>query len=600
MYITMSCCVSVDKLTGGRRPMRTGDAQKVRQNLMNSLTCNVPFQSAESAAGKRYIVINHTNTTQSTSSQDQENVAAQSVSLSPNDTTPVEAHGDQILLKAHLSHPSLPEKQPTLLKLSKTQLQSVLNSISQSPSANNSIASPVVRSTEYKVTPPAGSAASLSTAQVQNNDSSQIPVLHVERKVPPTSTKERENFLVSPPDLSRLKNRKRPLEQDNRSAEQCYFDAKRPKKDADLGDPRQTGVDSEVAAITGHQQQQVVKVVNAAKPRPSPLRALHLEPEFQSPQARQSEPAAPDGQTTATSVLNPEDEDANPATLNQTQSVKVSMAAPTQTASAVGRIKPGLMRSKSASPSTFMFGSRGVGSLRSEASSIQQPQQCTYITASPSAGLISPLVGCPLTPSSITLTPTAVVSSAGYQLTPTSSFAKPIQGVVPSKGAIVNLVPHLVSSAQPGDEVTGVPVSTLSAGGTRLIARNLSAEQITALRLQQQQRQMQTQQRVLSIPVATTTTPQTQFFRLDTQTILQTPTEQQSPIVSPSVNNNNTPSTQVTPRSFFQSTPSGSLIQITTHQISPSAVSAFRVINGQTFTPIAETVAARRLALSDD
>ena len=567
--------------------MRKCEVSKAKQNLLSSLTLDAPQTSPTTgrSAIKRYVIINNSanSSTQSSvaeSESSQESTVSEAISLSPSEATAVQTQGDQILLKAQLSHPSLPDKQPTLLKLSKTQLQSVLKSMSQSPGNSNA----TVSSSDYKVTP------GLTTTQVQTQNGSQVQLLHASKKQVNTGS-EGQGFLVSPPDVSRVRNRKRPLEEESSIAEECYFDAKRPKKDVDSisSESRQSPpVDSEVAAINSSHL--LNKVVNSSKPRPSPLRALHLEPEFQS--SKQSLTSAPVEVCSTQSV----------AALSQPQQITVShtMAAPTQVPPGIAKHRPGLLRSKSASPSTFMFGGRGVGSLKSEASTVQV-QPCTYISP---GGIISPVNS--ITHSRITA---QVISTDGYQITPTSSI-RPSRNIMPSSGAILNLVPHLQSNAVQEAEgttqsVTNIPVSTLTAGGPRILTRKLSADQIMALRARQNQ--------VVSVPVAATSNmqAQTQFFRVDTQGILRTPTQQQqqqfaSQIISPSLNNT-TPSTQLTaPTSFFQSTPSGSLIRITTHQISPSdlgqqqgsAVSAFRVVNGRTFTPIAETVTARRLTLS--
>ena len=573
--------------------MRKSDVSKAKQNLFSNLTSGSPQTSpiVDGTAIKRYVIINNSENSSSQSSatdaeSSQESNVSEAISLSPSEATPVQTQGDQILLKAHLSHPNLPDKQPTLLKLSRTQLQSVLKSMPNSPGSS-------VSSSDYKVT---SSSSGLATTQVQNQNGSQMQVLHATKQV--NSGSEVQDFLVSPPDVTGIRKRKRVVEEES-SAEECYFDAKRPKKDVEASSTetrRSPPVDSEVAAINSSHL--LNKVANGSKPRPSPLRALHLEPEFQS--SKQS-PASTAVQANST----------QPSPTVSQSSIPLTMAAPTQVPPGMVKHRPGLVRSKSASPSAFMFGGRGVGSLQSETSNVQA-QPSTYISASP-GGIISPLNGCAITPvNSIAPGITAqVISTDGYQITPTSSI-RPSRNIVPSSGAILNLVPHLqANSAQEGEStsqrVTSIPVSTLTNGGTRILTRKLSADQITALRARQNQPQPQ----VLSVPITSNIQAQTQFFRIDTQGILQTPTQQQqqqfvSQIISPSLNNT-TPSTQLaTPRSFFQSTPSGSLIRITTHQVSPtdiaqqqgSAVSAFRVVNGQTFTPITETVTARRLTLS--
>ena len=572
---------------------------------MSSLTSDVPQTSPApgSSTVKRYFVINNAGKNDGNSNAvdldlSQESILSEAVSLSPSDATPVQADGDQILLKAHLSHPNLSDRQPTLLKLSKTQLQSVLQSMSPGSSSNNV----AVSSSDYKVKSnpvPNG----LSTAQVRMQDGRQVQVLHANKMQVQSESNVQKDFLVSPPDVSRVKGRKRPVDDDT-STEECYFNAKRPRKDVETNSEetrRSPLVDSEVAAINSSH---LNKITNAAKPRPSPLRALHLEPEFQSSQQ--------------TMVSKESNQSRSPTATVTRTSLEQSTSQLKQNAvthPSVVRHRPGLMRSKSASPSTFMFGGKGVGSLQSEPSGMY-PQSCTYVNASDS--MISPQSGISITPVNSINQPgitTRVLPSSGYQITPTSSIIRPSRNIAPSSSAIVNLVPHLQSGTTQEAEssatkVISMPVSSGSTGGTRILTRKLSADQIMALRARQNQAQPQ----VVSIQVGAMSNvhAQTQFLRIDTQGILQTPTQQQqqqlaSQIISPSMNNT-TPSTQLaTPKSFFQSTPSGSLIRITTHQISPpseltqhqgSAISAFRVVSGQTFTPITETVTARRLTLS--
>ena len=572
---------------------------------MSTLTSDVPQTSPApgSSTGKRYFIINGAGKNDGNSNAvdlnlSQESILSETVSLSPSDATPVQAEGDQILLKAHLSHPNLPDRQPTLLKLSKTQLQSVLQSMS--PSSDGTSAA--VSSSDYKVKSnpiPNG----LTTTQVQMQNGSQVQLLHASKMQVQCESYAQKDFLVCPPDVSRVKGRKRPIDYDT-NTEECYFDAKRPRKDVETNsDTRRSPLDdSEVAAINSSH---LDKITNAARPRPSPLRALHLEPEFQPSQH--------------TMVSKESNQDRSPTATVTRSSLELSTSRVQQTAAthpSVVRHRPGLMRSKSASPSTFMFGGKGVGSLQSEPSGVH-PQSCTYVNASDS--MMSPQNGITITPVNNITQPggitTRVLPSGGYQITPTSSIIRPSRNIAPSSGAIVNLVPHLQSGTTQEAESTtakviSMPVSSANTGSTRILTRKLSADQIMALRA----RQNQVQPQVVSIPVGAMSNvhAQTQFLRIDTQGILQTPTQQQqqqlaSQIISPSMNNT-TPSTQLaTPKSFFQSTPSGSLIRITTHQISPpselaqhqgSAMSAFRVVSGQTFTPITETVTARRLTLS--
>ena len=570
---------------------------------MSSLTSDAPQTSPApgSSTGKRYFINgagkNDGNSNVVDLDLSQESISSAAAALSPSDATPVQAEGDQILLKAHLSHPNLPDRQPTLLKLSKTQLQSVLQSMS--PSSDGTSAA--VGSSDYKVKSnpvPNG----LSTAQIKMQNGSQVQLLHASKMQVQSESYAQKDFLVCPPDVSRVKGRKRPMDADT-NTEECYFDAKRPRKDVEtnLGTRRSPLDDSEVAAINSSH---LDKITNAAKPRSSPLRALHLEPEFQSSQP--------------TIVSKESNQDRSPTATVTRTSLEHSTSRVQQTAAthpSVVRHRPGLMRSKSASPSTFMFGGKGVGSLQSEPSGVH-PQSCTYVNATDS--MMSPQNGITITPVNSITQPgitTRVLPSGGYQITPTSSIIRPSRNIAPSSSAIVNLVPHLQSGATQEAESTAakvisMPMSFANTGSTRILTRKLSADQITALRA----RQNQVQPHVVSIPVGTMSNvhAQTQFLRIDTQGILQTPTQQQqqqlsSQIISPSMNNT-TPSTQLaTPKSFFQSTPSGSLIRITTHQISPpselaqhqgSAMSAFRVVSGQTFTPITETVTARRLTLS--
>ena len=582
------------------------DVSKVKQNLLNSLASDVPQTSPApgSSTVKRYFVINNAgknDVNRNTADLDlsRESILSEAVSLSPSDATPVQAEGDQILLKAHLSHPNLSDRQPTLLKLSKTQLQSVLQSMSPGSSGSNV----AVSSSDYKVKSnpvPNG----LLTVPVQMQDGSQVQLLHANKTKIPSELNIQKDFLVGPPDVSRVKGRKRPVD-DETSTEECYFNAKRPRKDVETKSEETTRrsplVDSEVAAINSSH---LNKITNAAKARPSPLRALHLEPEFQSSQQTTVSKESNQGKSPTATVTR--------TSLEQSTS-QVKQNAVTHPS--VVRHRPGLMRSKSASPSTFMFGGKGVGSLQSEPAGVH-PQSCTYVNASES--MMSPQNGITITPVNSITQPgitTRVLPSGGYQITPTSSIIRPSRNIAPSSSAIVNLVPHLQSGTTQEAEgsaakVISMPVSSGSNGGTRILTRKLSADQIMALRA----RQNQVQPQMVSIPVGPMPNvhAQTQFLRIDTQGTLQTPTQQQqqqlaSQIISPSMNNT-TPSTQLaTPTSFFQSTPSGSLIRITTHQISPpseltrhqgSAISAFRVVSGQTFTPITETVTARRLTLS--
>ncbi len=599
------------------RATRKGDVHKVKQNLIHSLTSDAATSSpVQSGRGvKRVVIVSSAIPAAQSRSNGESSQGLVSTTTdtrqssqpqSPVVATPVDAKKDQILLRAHLSHPSLPEKQPTLLKLSKAQLESVLKSLSKPSDESN----PAVASGE------------------QNQG---VATRVVEPEGPATQPVEKSGqngFLVSPPDVSRARSRKRPLEQDSCGAEECYFDAKRPKKNvesptADLR--RSPQADSEVAAINSSSHA-VGKVVNALKSRPSPLRALHLQPEFQPPLEQKSVESGVSG-ASGPAALGAAEITQTSTPIGATSSVFLNLAVATQTApAAVSRPNADSTHSQSASPSTFSFGSRGVASLRSDvAPSSAAVQPATYVSASPGA-VLSPLVVGPLTPS-------AVVTTSDYQVTPTSTFVKPTKGIMPSHGARINLVPHLASSGAMQVEsgssaapvITTLPLTTLSSGRARLITRKLSADRIVALRTQSQvvampavpataqqpsqiqslpvasvAQQTQVQSQLISVPMAATSATQTQFFRIAPQAPQLTPTAQgqaASDTVSPSFNNTTPSAPPTTTRSLFQGTPSGSLIRITTHQISPSA---FRVVNGQTYTPIGETLAARRLALSVD
>ncbi len=584
----------------------------------------VSLEGAVGNSALKHFVVIRSQTTPGGSTNDPNGVSIQkmpiqTVSWVPERNEPSTGI-NRILLKAQLPPTNGQEKQPTLLRLSKTQLDSMLKSLKNNNNSTCTASKYVDAATQSS---PELNSNLISLIQKEKytpkvQESKTIKLLSTS-KVNPQVQKTSE--ICSPIELS-SRGSKRLLEEELPGASQCYFDAKRPRREEKLDQSTPASVipctsqDAEVARINNISQPAVVSK------RLSPLLALHLDaelrltPVIEMPSPDRGALALPIDehlqreQVTPPSDLLPQElgtpVDAvfqgepmvgdvlmtsfEPATLS-------GLVTPTENSHGTMGT-PTLHLSSSSSPVMLLSASSVSMPIVPQATST--PSSTVHFTTTTSDGTVqfytTPVTSMPgsrqthlvrsNSPATLKLSTSGIAALQSEVFTTPNSLpsespinlgavnVRPVRGIVPSN-AILNLVPHLTDSPPGATEfnlLTRSQIPVLDAAKMDQLVHHISQESLFRT------------EHVVS-RVSQILTPQQYSTTIIPHMQTVTPSSSCQPI---------------TPGSFFRNTPSavqhtGLVQQMRLRNTS----SAFQLVSNQDFIPeIVSTGTARRLDLT--
>ena len=525
----------------------------------------------------------------------------------PRETSPKAADNDpagtmtpeSLLLRAQVVQPAEANKrQPTILRLSKEQLESMvskLNVVSYEGSATQQVTQVPVVFTSPSVSQSSGLVSLIHSSNSSSSGSTRpVPKVHLLRmpSFPPPQMQEghgptaQERILLRGPERKRSAKEVLP-----ETGSECYFESKRPRiPDVSTANTSGSSQDDELSGFTQNSRADEVS-------RPSP-RILHLDPEFRaSPRFGEKTPSPGYG---ASMVLKVTEQLASPLSLtlsSKTVSPEISVSPVGSPPVQAVHTQPLMQISNTSSP---------VMLLPSQLVPISQESfNCSPATSRPlSATLTScdmvqapPRYKQPAEGTKLKLSSSGIAALGAIDTTPTlghtlfsPSMMSPVslgfdpmgipQGniafravseVQPSSNAIINLIPHL--STSPGTmETIDVLADTVSH-----LPLNLSARQ---------QISVCSPNSISTSSIALPGVSMTHNTSLSSANLLLTPQNHiLSPydVVTPTQNVRTSSRTPATPSSFFRSTPGGFYMMNSIHSsVVDQTVSAFQPLGAKT------------------